>query len=97
MSLMTDVKSTHLNASGSVFDGPSRLAGFSLVGGATAGTVQFKDGGSSGTVLCEVDVPGNTNVNSFYVLVPGTGIRFYTNIYATFTGGLGACTAFYQG
>jgi len=97
MSLITDVKSTHLNASGLICAGPSRLAGFSLVGGATAGTIQFKDGGSSGTILCEVDVPGNTNVNSFYILVPGTGIRFYTSIYATFTGGLAASTVFYQG
>ena len=96
MSLMTDVKSTHLNASGSVVAGPARLAGFTIVGGATLGTVQFKDGGASGTILCEVDVPGNTNVNSFYVLVPGTGIRYFTNIYATFTGGIAACTAFYQ-
>ncbi len=93
---MTDVKSKHLNASGSVFAGPGRLAGFTLVGGATTGTVQFRDGGASGTVLCEVDVPGNTNVNSFYVLVPGTGIRFFTNIYATFSGGLASCTTFYQ-
>jgi hypothetical protein len=96
MSLMTDVKSTHLNASGVILAGPGRLAGFSLVGGATLGTISFRDGGASGTVLCEVDIPGNTNVNSFYILVPGTGIRFYTNIYATFTGGLGQCTAFYQ-
>ena len=93
---MTDVKSTHLNASGAICAGPGRLAGFSLVGGATAGTIQFKDGGSSGTILCEVDVPGNTNVNSFYILVPGTGIRFYTSIYATFIGGLAAGTVFYQ-
>ena len=96
MSLMTDVKSTHLNASGSILAGPGRLAGFSLVGGATLGTILFRDGGASGTVLCEVDVPGNTNVNSFYILIPGTGIRFFTIIYASFTGGLGQCTAFYQ-
>lgn len=93
---MTDVKSTHLNASGVIVAGPARLAGFTLVAGLTAGTIVFKDGGSSGTTLCEVDVPSNTNVNTFYVLVPGTGIRFFTSIYATFTGGTGACTVFYQ-
>jgi len=96
MSLMTDVKAKHLNASGMIFNGPGRLAGFSIVGGATLGKIEFRDGGSGGTILCEVDVPGNTNVNSFYILVPGTGIRFYTNIYAAFVGGLGQCTTFYQ-
>ena len=96
MSLMTDVNAKHLNASGMIFNGPRRLCGFNLVGGATLGIVQFRDGGASGTVLCEIDIPGNTNVNSFYTLIPGTGIRFFTNIYLTITGPVGQCTAFYQ-
>ena len=94
MAMQTDVKSTHLNASGVVSTGRARLKGFSLVGTGTAGTIQFKDGGSTGTVLCEVDVPGNTNVNSFYILVPGEGVLFPTSIYASITS-LASVTAFY--
>ena len=92
--MQTDVKSTHLNASGAVSAGRARLKGFSLVGTGTTGTVQFKDGGSSGVVLCEVDVPGNTNVNSFYIMVPGEGVLFSTSIYATISN-LASVTAFY--
>lgn len=89
-----DVQSTHLNASGAVSAVRARLKGFTVVGSGTTGTVQFKDGGSSGTILCEVDVPGNTNVNSFYIQVPGEGILFNASIYATITN-LGSVTAFY--
>lgn len=95
MTMQTDVLSTHLNASGVISAGPSRLRGMTLVGGATVGTVQFRDGGASGSILCEIDVPANTNVNTFYVLVPGQGVRFLTSIYAAFTGGVSAMTAFY--
>jgi hypothetical protein len=56
--------------------------------------VQFKDGGAGGTVLCEIDIPSNTNPNSFYMLVPGEGILFSTNIYATLTN-IASVTAFY--
>ena len=89
-----DVLSTHLNTSGVVSATRNRLKGFSVVGSGTTGTVQFKDGGASGTILCEVDVPGNTNVNSFYIMIPGEGILFGTSIYATITN-LGSVTAFY--
>ena len=92
--MQTDVKSTHLNASGTVSAGRARLKGFSLVGSGTTGTVQFKDGSASGTVLCEIDVPGNTSVNSFYVMVPGEGVLFPNGIYASITA-LGGVTAFY--
>ena len=45
----------------------------------------LKDGGSSGTTLLEVDIPSNSNPNSFYTLIPGEGIKFSTNVYAALT------------
>jgi hypothetical protein len=95
MAMQYDVKSTHLNASGSIFAGRARIKGFSICATAsTAGTLQLKDGGSSGTVMVEIDIPSNSNPNSFYVLVPGEGVRCYTNIYATLTG-IASVTVFY--
>ncbi len=90
-----DVKSAHLNASGTVFAQPARVKGFSICATAsTAGTLLLKDGGSSGTTLLEVDIPSNSNPNSFYTLVPGEGIRFTTDIYATLTG-IASVTVYY--
>ena len=93
--MQTDVNSKHVNASGSIFAGPARVKGFSICATAsTAGTMLLKDGGSSGTTLIEIDIPSNSNPNSFYVAVPGEGVRFNTNIYATLTG-IASVTVFY--
>ena len=95
MTMQYDVKSAHLNASGSVFGQPARVKGFSICATAsTPGTLLLKDGGSGGTTLIEVDIPSNSNPNSFYTLVPGEGVRFTTNIYATLTG-IASVTVYY--
>ena len=95
MAMQYDVKSAHLNASGSVFAQPARVKGFSICATANAaGTLLLKDGGSGGTTLLEVDIPANSNPNSFYTLIPGEGIRFLTNIYATLTG-IASVTVYY--
>ena len=95
MAMQTDVKSTHLNASGSIYVGRARIKGFVMVATASAaGTLVLKDGGSGGTTVIEVDIPSNTNPNSFYVLVPGEGVLCQTNIYATMTN-LASVTVFY--
>jgi len=95
MTTQYDVKSTHLNASGTIFAQPARIKGFSICATAsTAGTLLLKDGGSGGTTMIELDIPSNSNPNSFYILVPGEGVRCYTNIYATLTG-VASVTVFY--
>ena len=55
---------------------------------------QGEDGGSGGTTLIEVDIPSNSNPNSFYTLVPGEGVLFSTNVYATLTG-IASVTVYY--
>ena len=93
--MQTDVKSGHLNASGQIFGGPTRLKGFSAVGVASqAGTVVFKDGGASGTTICEYDIVANTNPNALYMLIPGEGIKCNVTLYATLTNVTGI-TVFY--
>jgi len=95
MTMQYDVKAKHLNASGSVFAQPARVKGFSICATAsTAGTLLLKDGGSGGTTLIEVDIPSNSNPNSFYTLVPGEGVRFTTDIYASLTG-IASVTVYY--
>lgn len=94
--MQTDVKSTHLNAAGVVFAGRARLKGFSICPAAsTACAVQFRDGGASGPILCEVDVGSNTNPNSFYLLVPGEGVVFTSSIYMSLSASVVGVTAFY--
>lgn len=95
MTMQFDVKSTHLNASGTVFAQPARIKGFAICATAsTAGTLLLKDGGSGGTTRIEIDIPSNSNPNSFYILVPGEGVRCYTDIYATLTN-IASVTVFY--
>jgi hypothetical protein len=95
MGMQTDVKSNHLNSSGSVYGAPTRLKGFSAVGVANqAGTVIFRDGGSSGPIVCEYDIVSNSNPNAVYMLVPGEGIRCTTSLYAALTNVTGI-TVFY--
>ena len=90
-----DVKAVHANASVSLVNQPTRVKGFSICATAsTAGTLLLKDGGSGGTTLLEVDIPSNSNPNSFYTLIPGEGIRFTTNVYATLTG-IASITVYY--
>jgi hypothetical protein len=91
----TDVKSTHLNSSGSVFAGRARIKGVVLCATAsTAGTLVLRDGGSGGANVLELDIPSNSNPNSFYMLIPGEGVLCATNIYASITG-LASVTVFY--
>jgi hypothetical protein len=91
----TDVKSTHLNSSGSVFAGRARIKGIALCATAsTVGTLILRDGGSGGTNVVELDIPSNSNPNSFYILIPGEGVLCATNIYASITG-LASVTVFY--
>ena len=94
--MQTDVNSTHLNTSGSIFAGPARLKGFVIVGAAsTAASITFKDGGSGGTTKVEFDVVSNSNPNAVYILIPGEGVKFDTNIYFSTSAAITGVTAFY--
>jgi hypothetical protein len=95
MTMQYDVKSTHRSSSGSIFGSRARIKGFSICANAgAAGTLLLKDGGSGGTTAIEIDIPANSNPNSFYVLVPGEGVLCSTDIYATMTN-LASVTVFY--
>ena len=95
MTMQTDVKSTHLNASGTVFAGRCRIKGFVVCPTAgSAGTIIIKDGGSSGTNVIEFDITSNTNPNTFTFTLPGEGVLCQTSAYATVTT-VNSVTVFY--
>jgi hypothetical protein len=95
MGMQTDVKSNHLNSSGSVYSARTRVKGIVICASASlSGTLILRDGGSSGTNMIELDIPSNSNPNSFYMQIPGEGVLFVTNVYATMTN-LASITVFY--
>ena len=82
MASLANVFSAHRDATGVIYAGATNLAGYQALSGGTAGEIIFRDGGASGTVLLRFNIPANTN-NPFANLIPGTGIRFLTNIHVT--------------
>jgi hypothetical protein len=92
--MQTDVKSQHLTASGSI-DGlnRNRFKAISYRGNAQDGYVRLRNGGSSGAILCELDV-GTSDSFTIYVLLPGEGIIFPNGIYVDLSN-VSACTVFY--
>jgi hypothetical protein len=87
--MQTDVKSKHLNNSGVVFEGRARIKGAVMCANASVvGTLNLKDGS---TTVMEIDVPSNSNPNSFNVVVPGEGILCTANVYATMTNLASVC------
>ena len=95
--MQTDVKSAHLSAAGSLFVGRTRLKGFSIAPVATtAATFEFRDGGASGAILCQIDIASQSNPVPYYMQVPGEGILFQTNLYLTISvGSITGITVFY--
>jgi hypothetical protein len=78
----TDVKSSHVDATGTIVSGRTRIKGYQCLSGGTAGDVIFRDGGASGTIRLQFNVPANTN-NPFANIIPGEGILFYTDVHVT--------------
>jgi hypothetical protein len=95
MGMQGDVRAKHTNTSATIYADRTRVKGFSICATASAaGTLLLKDGGASGTTLIEIDIPSNSNPNSFYVAIPQEGVLFSTDVYATLTN-IASVTVFY--
>ena len=82
MTTLNDVFASHINATGQLFSGPSRIGGYQVKPGGTAGQILFYNGTSAtGDPVIEVDVSTNTAIIS--TLIPGTGIRFSNGCYVS--------------
>ena len=82
MGMQTDVLSSHVEATGTMVSGRVRVKGYQCLSGGTAGDIIFRDGGASGTIRLQFNVPANTN-NPFANLIPGEGILFTTDVHVT--------------
>lgn len=85
MSTLTNVFSAHADATGTIYDGATNLAGYQILSGGTAGEIVLRDGGASGTVLLRLNI--SNNLAPISTLIPGNGIRFTTDIHVTFPTG----------
>ena len=93
MSMQTDVQSSHVEATGTMVSGRVRVKGYQCLSGGTAGDIILRDGGASGTIRLEFNVPANTN-NPFANIIPGEGILFATDVHVTLPTGA-KITVFY--
>ena len=81
MGMQYDVLAAHLNADGVAYAGPTRVKGYQVAPGGTAGEIKFYDNATegTGTVRLTVDITVNNAVIS--TLIPGEGIRFANGVY----------------
>ncbi len=82
MARQTDVKAVHAEATGTAVTGRVRVKGYQCLSGGTAGDIIFRDGGASGVIRLQFNIPANTN-NPFANLIPGEGILFDTDVHVT--------------
>lgn len=81
--MQTDVKMTHLDASGVVFAGPTRVKGFSISPGGTAGEIEFYDNASAASGVKRLILNISTNQALDSLALPGEGIKFDTGVYVS--------------
>ena len=91
--MQTDVQASHVEATGTMVSGRTRVKGYQCLSGGTAGDIVLRDGGSGGVVRLQFNIPANTN-NPFGNLIPGEGILFTTDVHVTLPAGA-KITVFY--
>lgn len=80
--MQTDVKASHVESTSTMVTGRVRVKGYQCLSGGTAGDVIFRDGGATGVIKLQFNIPNNTN-NPFANLIPGEGIVFETDVHVT--------------
>ena len=79
------VGNTFKNQQGTVV-GPCRIKAIYGTAGASPGTVVLYDGTStSGIPLCTISTPTAAQQGTYYLLLPGEGIRVRTTVFAVIT------------
>jgi hypothetical protein len=95
--MQTDVKSAHYTGvTSTIYNGPTRLKGLLFLGDGTPGDVQFRDGGATGPIRLQFNIPANSN-NVVDIVVPGEGIKFNTSIYVVLPSAGGTSVTIFYG
>jgi hypothetical protein len=93
MAMQTDVLLTQPLGSSNTFKtqsgavlGPCRIKAIYGTSAAAAGTVVLYDGSSSsGSPIGTISTPTAANAGTYYILMPGEGIRVNNGVYAAIT------------
>jgi len=93
MGMQTDVLLTQPLGSSNTFKmqngnvlGPCRIKAIYGTSAALAGTVVLYDGASTaGKAIGTISTPTAANAGTYYLLLPGEGIKITTGVYATIT------------
>lgn len=93
--MQTDVKAVYITASGAnAYAGPTRLKGL-YVNASGAATIEFTDGGTSGTSRFKIDMPASATGNPVSINLPGEGVQFTSTLYVKTLTGVNSITVFY--
>ena len=79
--MQTDVKAVHVEATGTIVSGRTRLKAYQCISGGTAGDVIYRDGGASGTIRLQFNI--GTGTQPVALPIPGEGILFTTDVHVT--------------
>jgi hypothetical protein len=100
MAMQTDVKaSVALTSTGQFNDqntnalGRVRVKAIYIIPGASAGSVTLKDGGSGGATVVVINTVASATQPT-YMLFPGQGLLFETNVHGTISN-VGSAVVFY--
>jgi hypothetical protein len=81
MAMQYDVKAAHVEATGTIVSGRTRVKGYHCISGGTAGDVIYRDGGASGTIRLQFNI--GTGTQPIVMSIPGEGILFTTDVHVT--------------
>ena len=82
--MQTDVKAAHLDANATAYAGPTRVKGYQIGPGGTAGEIIFYDTTSnSATGTNRLTLNITTNTACIATLIPGEGVKFDNGVYVT--------------
>jgi hypothetical protein len=79
--MQTDVKAAHIDASGVIFAGPTRVRGYQISPGGTAGELQFYDNATTNSGRIPMTLQITTATTMFSGVIPGEGVRFDNGVY----------------
>lgn len=81
MTMQTDVKAAHVEATGTVVSGRTRVKGYQCISGGTAGDIVYRDGGATGIERLRFNI--GTGTQPIGLAIPGEGILFETSVHVT--------------